>query len=130
VHDLDSGKRLDKIPIPVENGQVFVVSGRKKDSQFFFDFENYVTPLIIYRGEFLPASNGKEQTNNIKIEIKEFKRTKANGFDTSQLEVKKVYYESRDGTKVDIFLNNSRYNNSDFLNQFNSDFQIGLILFF
>lgn len=71
------------------------IYARKKDSRLFFSFESHLTPTIVYHGDF-----DKCPSHESPIKLKELRRVNVKGIDTNQLEVKQIFYKSKDGTKV------------------------------
>ena len=72
-------------------GAATTMAGRSTDRYGFFSFESFVTPPTIYRFDTV---TGKREI---------FAQTKV-PFDTSQYELKQVFYQSKDGTKVPMFI--------------------------
>ena len=72
-------------------GSVSAISGLTTDRYAFFDFDSYIVPPIIYR---LDTVTGKREV---------FFQPKI-PFDSSQYELKQVFYKSKDGTEVPIFI--------------------------
>jgi len=89
VHDL-SGKFLRNVDLPgigTANG----FGGKRKDKETFYSFTSFTSPTTIYRYE--PGA-GKSAI---------FKQPKVD-FDSSKYETKQVFYNSKDGTKIPMFL--------------------------
>lgn len=94
VHELQSGKFLQTLPFDV--GTIEGMSGKRKYSETFFKFESFNTPGIIYRCEIDKAP---------KACLEEQNRLKLTGLlTTDDPVVKQVFYESKDGTKVPMFI--------------------------
>jgi len=72
-------------------GSASGVSGRTIDRYGFFSFDSYVVPPSIYR---LDTVTGKREL---------FAQAKV-PFDSSQYELKQVFYTSKDGTRVPMFI--------------------------
>lgn len=92
VHDLNTGKLL-KI-LPLDMGTVTGYSGKRKYPEIFYQFTSFLTPGIIYRcdlskQDFVPSV---------------FREIKVSGFDPSGYETEQVFYSSKDGTKVPMFI--------------------------
>ena len=72
-------------------GSATVLQGRAIDRYGFYSFESFIAPPTIYR---LDTTTGKSEV---------FARPKV-PFDSSQFELKQVFYTSRDGTRVPMFI--------------------------
>ena len=72
-------------------GAASILYGRATDRYGFYSFESYVVPPTIYR---LDTLTGKRDT---------FAQPKV-PFDSSQYELHQVFYTSKDGTKVPMFI--------------------------
>ncbi len=72
-------------------GSVGGFAGRHDDPETFYSFESFTVPPSIYRYD---VSTGEK---------KRLFQSKVN-FDPSQFEVKQIFYTSKDGTKVPMFL--------------------------
>lgn len=89
VHDL-KGKFLRAVDLPgIGTAQGF--GGKRTDKETFYAFTSFVTPTSIYRYE--PAA-GKSTV---------FRQPKVD-FDPTKYETKQVFYNSKDGTRVPMFL--------------------------
>ena len=72
-------------------GSASAVDGRTTDRYGFFSFQSFIQPPTIYR---LDTVTGKREV---------FAQPKV-PFDTSQYELKQVFYKSKDGTQVPMFI--------------------------
>jgi prolyl oligopeptidase len=72
-------------------GSASGISGRTTDRYAFFDFDSYIVPPTIYR---LDTVTGKREV---------FFQPKI-PFDSSQYELKQVFFKSKDGTEVPMFI--------------------------
>ena len=68
------------------------ISGRREDSELFYSFSSFISPGIIYRYDF------KTMYHSL------YKETKVEGLKKDFFDVKQVFYESKDGTKVPMFI--------------------------
>lgn len=84
------GQLISKIPLP-SLGSLTGLSGEEEGEEFFFGFTSFLVPHNIYRLDLL------------KGQIALFKKAEA-GVDTEAFEVKQVQYNSKDGTKIPMFL--------------------------
>jgi len=89
VHDLN-GKFLRKVDLP-GIGTAAGFGGKRKDKETFYSFTSFISPTTIYRYD--PGTG----TSSI------FKKPKVD-FDATQYETKQVFYNSKDGTRVPMFL--------------------------
>ena len=89
VHDL-TGKFLRNVDLP-GIGTAAGFGGKRTDKETFYAFTSFVTPTTIYRYE--PAA-GKSMV---------FRQPKVD-FDPTKYETKQVFYNSKDGTRVPMFL--------------------------
>jgi prolyl oligopeptidase len=76
-------------------GSATAVDGRTTDRYGFFSFESFIAPPAIYR---LDTVTGKREV---------FAQAKI-PFDSSQYEVKQVFYKSKDGTQIPMFIAGSK----------------------
>jgi prolyl oligopeptidase len=72
-------------------GSVSGFAGRRDQQETFYSFSSFATPPSIYRYEL--SSGKSELTMRAKVD-----------FDPAQYEVKQVFYASKDGTKVPMFI--------------------------
>ncbi|KAF9364389.1 hypothetical protein BGX34_001703 [Mortierella sp. NVP85] len=98
VHDLVTGTFLYEIKIPV--GTVAGIIGHTKDSDLFIQFLSYLTPGTIYRYNF----RVEDESERLTI----FKQATVQSFDSSMFETKQVFYESKDGTRVPMFITHKK----------------------
>ena len=89
VHDLN-GKLVRNVDLP-GIGTASGFAGKRSDKETFYAFTSFISPTTIYRYE--PAT-GKSSI---------FRQPKVD-FDASQYETKQVFYNSKDGTRVPMFL--------------------------
>jgi prolyl oligopeptidase len=89
VHEL-SGKFLRNVDLP-GIGTAVGFAGKRKDKETFYAFTSFISPTTIYRYD--PVA-GKSSI---------FRQPKVD-FDASRYETKQVFYTSKDGTRVPMFL--------------------------
>ncbi len=89
VYDL-KGKFLRNVDLPgIGTAQGF--GGKRKDKETFYAFTSFISPTTIYRYD---PEAGKSSV---------FRKPKVD-FDASLYETKQVFYNSKDGTRVPMFL--------------------------
>jgi prolyl oligopeptidase len=84
------GAALGQIALP-GIGTVGAISGREDDSEMFFSFTSFTFPTTSYRVDLATG----------KVEL--FQAPKV-AFDPSLYETKQVFYASKDGTKIPMFI--------------------------
>ncbi|HYM78637.1 MAG TPA: prolyl oligopeptidase family serine peptidase [Candidatus Dormibacteraeota bacterium] len=89
VHDLN-GKFLRNVDLP-GIGTASGFGGKRKDKETFYSFTSFISPTTIYRYE---PSSGKSSV---------FKQPKVD-FDATKYETRQVFYNSKDGTRIPMFL--------------------------
>jgi prolyl oligopeptidase len=89
VRDL-KGKFLRNVDLP-GIGTAAGFGGKRKDKETFYSFTSFISPTTIYRYD--PESGASSV----------FKKPKVD-FDATQYETKQVFYNSKDGTRVPMFL--------------------------
>jgi len=85
------GKKLADIPLPAI-GNVFSVSGRYDRNEIFFGFQSFTVPPSVYRVDL----TGVQSTLWAKVD--------APSINPSQYDVRQIWYTSKDGTKVPMFI--------------------------
>jgi prolyl oligopeptidase len=89
VYDLN-GRFLHKVDLP-GIGTAGGFPGKRKDKETFYAFTSFTSPLTVYRYE---PQAGKSTV---------FRKPQVN-FDAGLYETKQVFYRSKDGTRVPMFL--------------------------
>jgi prolyl oligopeptidase len=84
------GTYQDEMPLP-PMGSVYNIAGRWDDSEVFVQFASFISPPAIYRYDF--------KTNRLDT----FFAPKV-PFDSSAYETEQVWYRSKDGTRVSMFV--------------------------
>jgi prolyl oligopeptidase len=90
------GKKLADIPLPAI-GEVFGVSGKYDRDEIFFGFQSFTVPPSIYRVD-LTDVKGAEVKSTL------WAKVNAPSIDPSAYDVQQVWYSSKDGTKVPMFI--------------------------
>ncbi len=89
VYNLD-GDFVREIPLPTL-GMVRSLSGKQKDSEMFLSFTSFLFPSTSYRYDFLTGKLTVFQKPEI-------------DFDLSNYETRQVFFHSKDGTRVPMFI--------------------------
>ncbi|KAL3109207.1 hypothetical protein niasHT_016113 [Heterodera trifolii] len=97
VHALDDGRELYKLPLPI--GSVGGVFAEKSKSKIFVGFESFLVPFILYHGDFSKCPSLESP-----LQLTETRRVNVPGLDCDAFESKQVFYPSKDGTKIPMFI--------------------------
>lgn len=89
-----SGERLGEIPLP-GLGAVAAVGGKFKDPEVIVSFSSFLFPGTLLR-------------HNLDTGKTEVWREAKTDFDASQFETKQVFYPSKDGTKIPMFITHKK----------------------
>ena len=89
------GKKLADIPLPAL-GDVFSTSGRYDRNEIFFGFQSFTVPPSVYRVELTDVKSAL------------WAKVDAPSIDPSAYDVQQVWYTSKDGTKVPMFVVNKK----------------------
>ncbi|KAF9160373.1 hypothetical protein BGX21_002872 [Mortierella sp. AD011] len=98
IHDLKTGKLIHQIKTPV--GTTADIRGRREDKEFFFFFVSFLTPGTIYRYNFEIEDEEKR--------LAVFREAEIKNFDNTKFETKQVFYESKDGTNIPMFITHKK----------------------
>jgi prolyl oligopeptidase len=90
------GKKLADIPLPAI-GSVFSTSGRYDRNEIFFGFQSFTVPPSIFRADLTKVDLG-----DLKNAL--WAKVDAPSIDPSAYDVQQVWYTSKDGTKVPMFV--------------------------
>ncbi|ENN74169.1 hypothetical protein YQE_09142, partial [Dendroctonus ponderosae] len=94
IFDINTGNKIYNFKLDV--GTVSEISGKRHHSEMFYSVCSFLTPSIIYRVQF----NGDQITEE------RYYETKVADFDPSLYETKQVFYKSKDGTNIPMFIIN------------------------
>jgi len=89
------GRKLADIPLPAI-GDVFSASGRYDRNEIFFGFQSFTVPPSIYRVDLTDVKSAL------------WAKVDAPSIDPSAYDVQQVWYTSKDGTKVPMFVVNKK----------------------
>jgi len=93
IYNLD-GIFVREVTLPTL-GRIGSLSGRQHDTEMFFSFTSFLFPTTSYRYDFL--------TNKLTVLHKP-----EIDFDTSGYETKQVFYQSKDGTRIPMFITHKK----------------------
>lgn len=92
LHSLKTGEKLMTFPLDV--GTIRGYSGRRKDSEIFYQFTSFLSPGVIFHCDLTKES----------LSPTVFKQSEVKGVDCNNFETTQVFYRSKDGTKIPMFL--------------------------
>jgi prolyl oligopeptidase len=90
------GKKISDISLPAI-GDVFTASGRYDRNEIFFGFQSFTVPPSIYRVDLA-------STDSTILKGSLWAKVDAPSIDPSAFEVQQVWYTSKDGTKIPMFI--------------------------
>ncbi|CAN5349570.1 prolyl oligopeptidase family serine peptidase [soil metagenome] len=88
------GQPVREIELPTL-GSVGSISGEREDTEAFFSFTSYLYPTTIFRYDFRTGESSVFRAPQV-------------AFDPSGYETKQVFYTSKDGTRVPMFITHRR----------------------
>lgn len=91
---IKTGELVEKFPLDI--GTVVAVSGKKKYSEIFFNFSSFLNPGTIYQYDFGSPDKQLQIFREIKLQL--------DGFSQNDYEIKQVFYDSKDGTNIPMFI--------------------------
>lgn len=94
VHLLDDGTFIRNFPLDI--GTLVGFSGKKKYSEIFYSFTSFLTPGRIYRYDFAQPNEEPKVLREIRLSLE--------GFDSEAYAVNQVFYSSKDGTQIPMFI--------------------------
>ncbi|MBL8866565.1 MAG: S9 family peptidase [Gemmataceae bacterium] len=93
IHDL-AGKFVRDLPLP-GIGSAGGFGGKRTETETFYTFTSYTTPPSIYRYDLATGESKLYRSSKVK-------------FDPADYVVEQVFYPSKDGTKVPMFLSHKK----------------------
>lgn len=103
IFDKSTGAFLFDVDTPI--GTIGSISGKKKEAEFFYKITSFTSPGTIYRYDFSVKPN--------KIRI--FAESKVAGISAEEYVTDQVWYPSKDGTLVPMFLVHRKVSFLEFL---------------
>ncbi|KAM0788985.1 hypothetical protein ACM66B_003056 [Microbotryomycetes sp. NB124-2] len=94
LHELESGKRIKQLA-PNLVGSIDQVTGRRKDNEIWYSVSSFTTPGTIYRYDFSKPEGQEESVYRV---------AKVAGINPDDFVSEQVFYESKDGTRVPMFV--------------------------
>lgn len=91
LHSLKTGEKIRTFPLDV--GTIGNFSGEKKHSEIFYQFTSFLIPGIIYK---VDLQNDEDPQVLREIKVK--------NFDPSLYKTSQIFYTSKDGTKIPMFI--------------------------
>ena len=88
------GRPLKELTLPTL-GSVGAISGERKDDEMFYAFTSFLYPTTIFRYDFKTGATSVFKAPTI-------------DFDPSGYETKQVFYASKDGTRVPMFITHKK----------------------
>lgn len=89
------GAPAGEIPLPTLGTVAELSTESMHDTELFFSFTSYLAPTTIYRHDFIAGRTGAFKTPHL-------------SFDASPYVTEQVFYASKDGTRIPMFLTHRR----------------------
>jgi len=89
-----NGKQVDEVKL-VTLGTIGSVSCKKHQKDFFYSFSSFLNPTTIFHYDFAKAQAERHT---------KFRDPAIKGFKSDDFETKQVFYPTKDGTKIPLFL--------------------------
>jgi prolyl oligopeptidase len=99
VYDLQ-GHFVSEISLPTVG--TVGISSKRMESEIFYKFISFLYPGSIFRVDLGNQDKDKCFENNFQSTL--FHETKVKDFDAKQYEAKQIFYSSKDGTQIPMFL--------------------------
>ena len=93
IHDLQ-GNLLRNVSLP-GIGSVGGFNGKKEDTETFYSFSSFTTPSTVYRYDMITGESEIFCQPNV-------------DFNPHNYEIKQVFYKSKDGTKIPMFITHKK----------------------
>jgi prolyl oligopeptidase len=90
IYSIDGKLKKD---LPVDIGSIDSITGRPKDSACFLKFSSFLNPGLIYKYDFKKDDFSLFRKTELKV-----------AFDASDLVQEQIFYASKDGTKIPMFV--------------------------
>ncbi|EGG06431.1 prolyl endopeptidase [Melampsora larici-populina 98AG31] len=94
IYELYTGKKIKQFAQDII-GSCAQITGKREHNEFFFMFTGFLSPGTIYRYNF-DAPEGKEMSL--------FRVTELSGLNPDEFVSKQVFYKSKDGTQIPMFI--------------------------
>lgn len=93
LHSLYTGEPVGPTQLPLPLGSVVQsITGERDHSELFYSFSSFTSPGTIYRFDF------KTMTSSV------YRETVVNGLKNDYFETRQVFYPSKDGTKIPMYI--------------------------
>jgi len=93
IHNLADGSFIKELPLPL--GTIVGFAGDKRYPEVFYQFTSFLSPGIIY---------GCDLSTNPLSDPKVFREITIPDFDPSMFEQSQVFYQSKDNTRIPMFI--------------------------
>ncbi|CAH1103199.1 unnamed protein product [Psylliodes chrysocephalus] len=96
IYNATTGEKMYDFKLEV--GTISAITGERDHDEMFYSFCSFLTPNVIYKVNF----------DGEKIKETVFHETKVGDFDASKYETRQVFYKSKDGTEIPMFIVNKK----------------------
>ncbi|XP_065221383.1 prolyl endopeptidase-like [Planococcus citri] len=95
LHDIKTGNLVKKFDLEIGEVDYYSFFSEEQSQTIYFRFESFLTPGIIYRCNLSSPSS---------FTLEVFKENKLKNFDRTKYITEQVFYKSKDGTTVPMYL--------------------------
>ena len=97
LHSLSTGSRVKRLASNLI-GTIEQFSGRREHKEFWFSMSGFVSPGTVYRYDFEEGEGRVVGNENV------YREARVEGIKPDEFESSQVFFESKDGTKVLMFI--------------------------
>ncbi|GAA5931240.1 hypothetical protein JCM1841_000871 [Sporobolomyces salmonicolor] len=97
LHRLSDGSRIKRLASGLI-GSIDQFSGRREHGEFWFSMSGFASPGTVYRYDFEEGEGRVVGKENV------YRETKVQGIDPTEFVSEQVFFESKDGTRVPMFV--------------------------
>lgn len=96
LHRLETGEVIRELPLPI--GTLASLSTSRRHNDVFYKYTSFTSPGVVYQITF----DSEEDVASLQPKV--YHESKPNGFEPSNFVTKQIFYSSKDGTKIPMFI--------------------------
>lgn len=108
LKSLENGKDMGTVSLP-SLGSIGALRTRRSDTTFYFSFASFLYPGTVFACDLLDLcrAEGAHVTQSVVFDMN------VAGFDRDAFETKQVFFKSKDGTRIPMFITSQRSSNDE-----------------